>query len=197
MLQSAGRQRVGSLATITVGTWKVAPALNLIERDGVSIKLEPRVMDLLVYFANAGDRVVSADELLRDVWQGRVFDDGIVYNKIKQLRKALGDEPHTPRFIETIPKRGYRLVAAVTLAATDERAPVGRADDVQKASATITVTQPRRRWFFWAAGGFGAAIAVAALLAWSGPGTGAEAPVLAADVRCDVATGCARRVSTV
>ena len=96
-------------------------------------------MDLLVYFAKAGDRVVSADELLRDVWQGRVFDDGIVYKKINQLRKALGDEPHTPRFIETIPKRGYRLVAAVTLAATDEAsAAVGSADDVQQTSAAIT-----------------------------------------------------------
>jgi len=97
---------VRGLGKITVGTWTVAPALNLIECDGVSIKLEPRVMDLLIYFAKAGDRVVSAEDLLRDVWQGRVFDDGIVYKKINQLRKALGDDPHAPRFIATIPKRG-------------------------------------------------------------------------------------------
>ena len=154
---------------MTVGTWAVTPALNLIERDGVSIKLEPRVMDLLVYFAKAGDRVVSADELLRDVWQGRVFDDGIVYKKINQLRKALGDESHAPRFIETIPKRGYRLVAAVTVAATDDAsASVGRVDDVRQASAAITTTRSRGPWFLWAAGGFGAAIVAAALLAWSG-----------------------------
>jgi DNA-binding winged helix-turn-helix (wHTH) protein len=53
--------------------------------------------------------VVSVDDLLRDVWRGRVFDDGIVYKKINQLRRALGDDRRTPRLIETIPKRGYRL----------------------------------------------------------------------------------------
>ena len=72
-------------------------------------------MDLLVYLASAGGRVVPADELLREVWQGRVFDDGIVYKRINQLRKALGDDAHGTRFIETIPKRGYRLVVAVAM----------------------------------------------------------------------------------
>ena len=79
-------------------------------------------MDLLVYLAGARDRVVSPDELLRGVWQGRVFDDGIVYNKINQLRKALGDDPQSPRFIATVPKRGYRLVADVALEGQDSSA---------------------------------------------------------------------------
>src|SRR5262245_43679520 len=96
-----------------IGDWTVSPALNQLERAGTSIKLEPRAMDLLVHLAEAGDRVVSNEELLRSVWQGRVFDDGVVYKRINQLRKALGDDPQHPRFIETIPKRGYRLVATV------------------------------------------------------------------------------------
>ena len=101
------------LTRIKIGGWTVTPTLNRLERDGASTKLEPRAMDLLVYLANARGRVVPADELLREVWQGRVFDDGIVYKRINQLRKALGDDAHGTRFIETIPKRGYRLVAAV------------------------------------------------------------------------------------
>ena len=101
------------MAQFKIGDWTVRPSLNLVERNGTSIKLEPRAMDLLVYLAKAGDRVVSADELLRHVWQGRVFDDGLVYKKINQLRNALGDDARGGRFIETVPKRGYRLVAPI------------------------------------------------------------------------------------
>jgi DNA-binding winged helix-turn-helix (wHTH) protein/dipeptidyl aminopeptidase/acylaminoacyl peptidase len=96
-----------------IGDWTVIPSQNVIERDGASVKLEPRAMDLLVYLASSGGRVVSPDELLRDVWHGRVFDEGLVYKKINQLRKALGDDSHHSRFIETIPKRGYRLSAQI------------------------------------------------------------------------------------
>jgi adenylate cyclase len=100
---------------IRIGDWTVQPSLNLIERNGASIKLEPRAMDVLVYLATAPNPVTSADELLREVWRGRVFDDGVVYKKINQLRQALGDDGRGGRVIETIPKRGYRLVAAVTV----------------------------------------------------------------------------------
>lgn len=96
-----------------IGDWTVLPSQNLIQRGSDSMKLEPREMDLLVYLSKNAERVVSTDELLRDVWHGRVFDEGVVYKKINRLRKALGDDSHNPRFIETIPKRGYRLVAGV------------------------------------------------------------------------------------
>jgi TolB-like protein len=99
---------------LKIGDWTVLPSLNLVEANGASRKLEPRAMDLLIYLAKAPGRVVSTDELLREVWRGRVFDGSVVYKKINQLRRALGDDPRGSRFIETIPKRGYRLVAAVT-----------------------------------------------------------------------------------
>lgn len=71
-------------------------------------------MELLVYLARHGGEVVSNDDLIREVWHGRAFGDGVVYKKINQLRKALGDDSRNARLIETIPKRGYRLVAPVT-----------------------------------------------------------------------------------
>jgi Tol biopolymer transport system component/DNA-binding winged helix-turn-helix (wHTH) protein len=74
-------------------------------------------MELLVYLARRSGQVVSAEELIRVLWHGRVFDDGVVYRKINQLRKALGDDSRIARFIETIPKRGYRLIAPVTVLA--------------------------------------------------------------------------------
>ncbi len=104
---------------IRIGDWTVRPSLNLVERSGASVKVEPRAMDLLVYLATVPERVISADELLREVWRGRVFDGGVVYKRINQLRRVLGDDARGGRFIETIPKRGYRLVAAVRVEDAD------------------------------------------------------------------------------
>jgi DNA-binding winged helix-turn-helix (wHTH) protein len=124
-------------------------------------------MDLLVYLARADGRVVSADELLRDVWQGRVFDDGIVYKKITQLRKALGDG-----FIETIPKRGYRLVVPVML--SDVAAAAAR-DEIRTPAASgapDSRNRRRARLAYLAAGLVGIALALAlAYSDWSMPAT--------------------------
>jgi DNA-binding winged helix-turn-helix (wHTH) protein/Tol biopolymer transport system component len=98
---------------ITVGTWTVSPALNLLERAERSIKLEPRAMDVLVYLADRAGDVVSVEELLGAVWKGVVVSDGSVYLAIKQLRHALDEPGGNASYIETIPKRGYRLTAPV------------------------------------------------------------------------------------
>lgn len=71
-------------------------------------------MEVLVYLAKRAGEVVSVDELIDAVWDGRVVGDGAVYQAINQLRHALGDHQDDVRFIQTIPKRGYRLVAPVT-----------------------------------------------------------------------------------
>ena len=99
---------------IRVGDWTVRPTLNRLERDGHSVKLEPRAMEVLVHLASRAGEVVSADELIDSVWEGRVVGDGAIYQSINQLRQALGDDRDDVRYIQTIPKRGYRLVAAVT-----------------------------------------------------------------------------------
>ena len=67
-------------------------------------------MEVLVYLAGRAGEVVSADELIDSVWGGRVVGDGAIYQSINQLRHALGDVA----YIQTIRKRGYRLVAPVT-----------------------------------------------------------------------------------
>ncbi|MBD8526956.1 winged helix-turn-helix domain-containing protein [Pseudomarimonas arenosa] len=99
--------------------------MNRLSRAEQSISLEPRVMDTLVYLAQHPGRPVSRDELLEKVWQ-RVVCEQSVNRNIAELRKALGDDSQAPRYIETIPKRGYRLIAEVsplpvTAAATPRR----------------------------------------------------------------------------
>jgi DNA-binding winged helix-turn-helix (wHTH) protein len=71
-------------------------------------------MDLLVFLANTRGRVVAKEELIDAVWDGRFIAETTLTRAVADLRRALGDNQRCPEFIETIPKRGYRLVAAVS-----------------------------------------------------------------------------------
>ncbi len=96
-----------------VGGWLVQPSLNVIAQAGTARHLEPQMMDLLAFLATTGGRVVSKDEIIDAVWQGRFIADASLTRAVADLRRALGDDQQPHRFIETIPKRGYRLVAEV------------------------------------------------------------------------------------
>ena len=102
-----------STASFTVGDWLVEPELDRITRNSESTGLRSQVMELLVYLARNKGRVVSTEDLLDDLWAGKVVASGTVYNCVGELRHALADgkDPHT--YIETIPKKGYRLLAPV------------------------------------------------------------------------------------
>ena len=71
-------------------------------------------MDVLAYLAGDSGRVVAKEELLTAVWGGAFVEEGALSQAIHSLRKALGDDARQPRYIQTIPKRGYRLVAPVS-----------------------------------------------------------------------------------
>lgn len=100
-----------------IGEYVVEPRHNRIVRGGAEVHLEPRVMDVLVCLASHAGEVVSRDTLNETVWRDVVVTDQAVTNCISELRDRLGDDRSTNRVIETIPKRGYRLVAPVSLAA--------------------------------------------------------------------------------
>jgi DNA-binding winged helix-turn-helix (wHTH) protein/tetratricopeptide (TPR) repeat protein len=96
-----------------VGEYLVEPRQNRIVHNGSEVRLEPRVMDVLVCLAERAGEVVSRDTLNATVWRDVVVTDQAVTNCISELRDHLGDDRSTNRVIETIPKRGYRLVAPV------------------------------------------------------------------------------------
>ncbi len=103
--------------------WLVEPSLGRMKWADDEQKLEPRVMEVLVYLANRQGQLVTREELERDVWRGALVGYDAVTGTIIKLRKALKDRARQPRFIETIPKKGYRLIAAVTfLSGEDENA---------------------------------------------------------------------------
>jgi TolB-like protein/tetratricopeptide (TPR) repeat protein len=99
-------------AAFTLGDWLVEPALDRISKDGAVRHLRPRLMDLLVFLAQHPGEVVTKDQILDHVWQQRFVAESVLSRSVADLRQLLDDDAEQPRYIETIPKRGYRLVAA-------------------------------------------------------------------------------------
>lgn len=98
---------------IRIGEWRVDGAREQISRDGKTVKLERRSMQLLLCLAEHADQILSVDQLLDRVWVGVVVTPDSVYQAIASLRRTLGDDPKKPTYISSIPRRGYSLVAPV------------------------------------------------------------------------------------
>ncbi|WP_332855949.1 winged helix-turn-helix domain-containing protein [Duganella sp. S19_KUP01_CR8] len=101
-------------AKLRVGAWCVDPALGEIGRDGDTVRLDQRTMRLLLCLAGRPGQIVSADDLLSEVWPGVIVTPDSVYQAIASLRRVLGDDPKQPGYIVTVPRQGYRLVAKVS-----------------------------------------------------------------------------------
>jgi DNA-binding winged helix-turn-helix (wHTH) protein len=132
------------LPDFQVGGWLARPSLNVLAQADVVRHLEPQVMDLLAFLATTDGRVVSRDEIIDAVWQGRFIADATLTRTVADLRRALDDDRQSHRFIETIPKRGYRLVAPVAPAA---RATAASRPDAPRDSIGDRLASVRRRRF--------------------------------------------------
>ena len=77
------------------------------------IAIEPRVFDLLVYLVRNRDRVLSKDDLIANVWGGRIVSDSTLTSHIHAARKAVGDSGEAQRLIRTLPRKGFRFIGAV------------------------------------------------------------------------------------
>jgi Tol biopolymer transport system component/DNA-binding winged helix-turn-helix (wHTH) protein len=106
-----------------VADWTVEPELNMIS-DGIrTIHLEPKVMRVLVQLATSPGHVLSKERLIETVWPDTFVSDDALTRCISVLRREMRDDSHSPRYIQTIPKGGYRLVAEVRR--FDHEAPEG------------------------------------------------------------------------
>src|SRR5262245_22539529 len=85
---------------------------RLLLRENESVSLIPKAFDLLVALVESGGRLVEKDELMRRVWPDSFVEEGNLAQNISLIRKALG-ESETAKFIETVPRRGYRFIASV------------------------------------------------------------------------------------
>lgn len=109
-----------------VAEWLVEPNLNTICRNGKTVHLQPKVMKVLVYLAQRAGEAVSKEELLNSVWADTFVGDDVLKHSISELRRVFGDDVQAPSVIQTIPKRGYRLVAPVHRASVQATSPAAQ-----------------------------------------------------------------------
>ena len=97
-----------------MGAWLVQPSLDAITRDGATVHLEPKVMEVLVCLAQHPGEPIPKETLLKTVWPDTFVTDDVLTRSISELRRAFEDDARESTVIQTIPKRGYRLLAPVT-----------------------------------------------------------------------------------
>ncbi|WP_433966834.1 winged helix-turn-helix domain-containing protein [Tunturiibacter gelidiferens] len=117
-----------------MGEWIVQVELNSLTRDEVVRHIEPNVMKVLLTLSAQHGKVVSKDELLSNVWPDTFAGDDVLTRCISILRRITEDDAHTPHFIQTIPKVGYRLLAPVSELAVEVQ------DDVSTVQGSPTPT---------------------------------------------------------
>jgi TolB-like protein/DNA-binding winged helix-turn-helix (wHTH) protein len=127
-----------------VADWHVDPATCRIRNAEIELKLEPKVMTVLVCLARNAGEVMTREQLESVAWQGMVVGYDALASSIIKLRRALGDDTKSPRIIETVPKRGYRLIAKVDW---DRPAPAAAPAAEPAVSAPVARARPRRRVF--------------------------------------------------
>jgi DNA-binding winged helix-turn-helix (wHTH) protein/TolB-like protein/cytochrome c-type biogenesis protein CcmH/NrfG len=144
---------------LTVGEWWADATTNELGRGGETVRLEPKAMEVLMVLAGRAGQAVTREELLAAVWPGVVVGDEALTQCIIKLRRAFDDNPRAPAYIETISKRGYRLIAPV-----------------QGAGAPPALPRSRARAIGWVAGGVMALSAAGAYLLGSPPPAPAPVP---------------------
>lgn len=82
--------------------------------QGTEIAIEPKLYELLLLFVNQPNSIISRQDILEHLWSGSLVTDNAINKLVASLRKVLVDDPKKPRYIQTVPKRGYRLICQVT-----------------------------------------------------------------------------------
>jgi TolB-like protein/DNA-binding winged helix-turn-helix (wHTH) protein len=100
--------------------FRLDAANHLLWRNGDRVPITPKAFDVLSYLVEHAGRVVTQDEILEALWSETYVNSEVLRKYILEVRKALGDRPDNPEFIETLPKRGYRFVAPVMDESTAE-----------------------------------------------------------------------------
>jgi len=115
-------QELGTSAALSreffVGEWRVFPQLNRIRLNGTGEErqLEPRLVKLICYLAANKERVLSREELVQELWPRVLVNENSLTRAISELRRQLqSQDSSAPDYIETIPKRGYRLLPSIEL----------------------------------------------------------------------------------
>ncbi|QWL06870.1 winged helix-turn-helix domain-containing protein [Shewanella algae] len=100
--------------------WLVDPQMSTLSREEAQVRLELRVMQVLLCLIHHANTLVSREMLIQEVWHGGIITDNAINRIIGLLRQHLQDNPREPRFIKTVPKQGYVLIAKVRETTLDD-----------------------------------------------------------------------------
>ncbi len=133
---------VSSAQVFRFGLFEADPTRNTLTRNGSRVKIQDQPFRTLILLLEQPGEIVSRDELRQRLWpEGTFVDfDGSLNVILKKLRAAIDDDSDNPRFIETVPRRGYRFIAPVTSSAAPEL-PAADGQSVLKKSAKASTVQ--------------------------------------------------------
>ena len=142
---------------IRVGQWVADKATGDLCGPEAELRLEPKVMDLLYLLAAHAGQPVAREQIMAALWPGLLVGEDSLARTVSKLRQALGDDAKSPRYVETLAKRGYRLLAEVELLASHSNTSVGPSQ----------ARLPGGSWRAWGLAGMVAVLAIAiGVFAW-------------------------------
>lgn len=144
-------------SVVEFGPFRLDTQQGFLTRSGEVIPLEPKVVATLVVLVEAEGRLVTKQALMERVWPGTFVEEGSLSRNVSALRRVLGDTAEEPRYIETVPKRGYRFRAPVRPAGAPIVPAAAAAFDATLAATTVEreraesveASAQSRYWVYW------------------------------------------------
>jgi TolB-like protein/DNA-binding winged helix-turn-helix (wHTH) protein/Flp pilus assembly protein TadD len=130
------------------GSYQLDAVERVLLRDGQPVTLPPKDLETLLVLVERAGHIVEKEELLEKVWPGVFVEEGNLARHIFNLRQLLGDSPDGRKYIETIPKRGYRFVAAVQEDPEATAPYTSTVQDSEQAQTTVHFGQKRSLWMW-------------------------------------------------
>ncbi len=127
-----------------IADWEVEPEINCLRSQNRAVHIEPKIMQVLVQLASHSNQVLSKEQLIHAVWPDTFVTEDVLTRCISELRRVFDDDARAPRFIQTIPKTGYRMIAQVSVPSVPSE-PGGSPNLGDNASPAATGTQPELR----------------------------------------------------
>ena len=152
----------GKSSRLEFGNVTLIPDERLVLMDGRPLAFTPKAFDLLAVLAENAGHLLSKEQLMQAVWPDTTVEEANLAYHVFAIRKALGESADSGRFIETVPKRGYRFVAPVKRIDGEPRAPAPVAERLQPAPAAASRRRPRVATAGWL--GLAAAFTLGALV---------------------------------